>query len=242
MSRFDLPEKSNKMDATTRLSLTLAGLVAIAWTIAVLGLVAITSTSPALAQDQSLQQAALQTEQSVETDSVPIPEDSFLSRETDVWNSDGGWYSDAADPQAALQLEQSVETGPVLNLDLSFLSRVTDAWKSSDDWNLDAADQQGAADQPATVQTEQAVEADPALNLDLSFLSRENDAWQSDAAGLSAARQEDLESCYAAAEDAYRAGAWQGGLGSDSDGAFENAVSGFYADQRRKSRQGNCVQ
>ncbi len=96
--------------------------------------------------------------------------------------------------------------------------------------------------QLAALETGDAVETGPALNLDLSFLSRETDVWQSKGADRSPARHDQFESCYAAAEAAYQAGAWQGGLGSDTDGAsaFENAVSGFYADQRRQSRQGDC--
>ncbi len=104
--------------------------------------------------------------------------------------------------------------------------------------------------QEAALATEPVVEpeaaAEPArvLNLDSSFLSRETDAWISDAAGHSPDRQARMESCYLAAEGAYRAGVWDGGFGSDTDdvSAFEHGVSDFYARQQRKSQLGKCMQ
>ena len=231
------------MDATTKLSLTLAGLIAIAWTIALLGLAAITSASPAFAQEQTLQQAAVQTDQTVETDSVSKLEQSGLRLENEGWTlEDDGWHSDIAGQQAKFQREQAVDTLPVLNLDMSFLGRQHDFWLSDDGWQSEAADQQGAAAQQAAAETEQAVETDPAPNLDLSFLSRESDIWLSEDAEPSPASHDQFKSCYAAAEAAYQAGAWQGSVGSSTGGAsaFENSVSGFYADQRRQSMQGDC--
>ncbi len=76
MRRFNF---SGRMHESTRLSLAL-GLAAIGSTLALLGVVAIASISPAKAQDQSFQQAALQTEQAVETGPVVSLDRSFLSR------------------------------------------------------------------------------------------------------------------------------------------------------------------
>ncbi len=64
-----------------------------------LGLAAIASVSPVKAQDQSMQQAALETESapsavpSVETGRVLNLDSSFLSRETDAWHSDAAGHS-----------------------------------------------------------------------------------------------------------------------------------------------------
>ncbi|MDJ0947029.1 MAG: hypothetical protein QNJ30_26560 [Kiloniellales bacterium] len=98
--------------------------------------------------------------------------------------------------------------------------------------------------QQAALQTEPAVETGQVLNLDSSFLSRETDAWHSDAEGFSVERQARIESCYLAAESAYRAGIWDGGFGSDTDDmdVFEYGVSDFYAGQQRKSQFGKCMQ
>ena len=86
MSHFSL---SSKMQAITKVSLVLLGLAAVA------------SVSSAQAQDQSLQQAALETEPrvqvepalptepAVEAGAVLNLDSSFLNLETD------GWYSDA---------------------------------------------------------------------------------------------------------------------------------------------------
>ena len=108
--------------------------------------------------------------------------------------------------------------------------------------SISSAKAQDQSFQQVAFQTEQTVETGPTLNLDLSFLSRQSDDWQIEAADRSSARHDQFESCYAAAEAAYQAGAWQGSLGSDPDSAsaFHTSVSGFYADQRRKSQQGNC--
>jgi len=104
--------------------------------------------------------------------------------------------------------------------------------------------QQAALQTEPTVETERAVETEPVLNLDSSFLNLETDAWHSDAVGHSPERQARMESCYLAAEGAYRAGVWDGGFGSDTDdvSAFEHGVSDFYARQQRKSQLGECMQ
>ncbi len=90
MNRFDL---SSKMQAITKVSLVLLGLAAIA------------SVSPAQAQDQSLQQAALETEPpvqvapalptepAVEAGAVLNLDSSFLSLETGAWHSDADGFS-----------------------------------------------------------------------------------------------------------------------------------------------------
>ncbi len=103
--------------------------------------------------------------------------------------------------------------------------------------------QQAALPTQPVLQKDPAVERDPVLNLDSSFLVLESDSWHSDAAGHSPARQARIESCYLAAEGAYRAGVWEGGFGSDTDdvSAFEYGVSDFYAVQRRKSQLGDCM-
>lgn len=83
---FDLP---SKMRAIVRLVLVLLGLGAIA------------SVSPVMAQDQSLQQAAIpaepapQTEPAVETEPLLNLDSSFLSLETDAWHSDADGHSPA---------------------------------------------------------------------------------------------------------------------------------------------------
>ncbi len=76
MRRFDI---ASRMRESPGLSLAL-GLAAIGWTLALLGMVAIASISEAKAQDQSRQQAALETEQAVETRPVLSLDRSFLSR------------------------------------------------------------------------------------------------------------------------------------------------------------------
>ena len=103
--------------------------------------------------------------------------------------------------------------------------------------------QQAALPTEPAPQTEPAVETEPVLNLDSSFLNLETDAWHSDADGHSPARQARIESCYLAAEGAYRSGVWHGGFGSETDdvSAFEHGVSDFYAGQRRKSQLGDCM-
>lgn len=76
MRRFDI---TSRMRESPGLSLAL-GLAAIGSTLALLGMVAIASISPAKAQDRSLQQAALQTEQAGETRPVLSLDLSVLSR------------------------------------------------------------------------------------------------------------------------------------------------------------------
>ena len=86
MSQFDL---YGKVQATTRLSLVLLGLAAIA------------TISPAKAQDESLQQAALEAEPAVEADLAVEPspvlklDSSFLNLEPDAWHSDAAGLSPA---------------------------------------------------------------------------------------------------------------------------------------------------
>ena len=98
MNRFDL---SSKMQAITKASLVLLGLAAVA------------SVSPAQAQDQSLQQAALETEPpvqvapalptepAVEAGAVLNLDSSFLNLETDAWHSD----ADGLSPERQARME-----------------------------------------------------------------------------------------------------------------------------------------
>ncbi len=148
-------------------------------------------------------------------------------------------------PEFNFDLSSKVQAITRLSLALLALAAIASISpaKAQDQSPQQAADQ---SPQQAALpgETEPAVETGEVLNLDSSFLNLETDAWHSDAAGLSPARQAHIESCYLAAEAAFRAGVWHGGFGSDTDdvSAFEHGVSDFYAGQRRKSQLGECMQ
>ena len=89
MSRFSF---SRRMRESPGLSLAI-GLAAIGWTLAVLGVVAIASISPAKAQDLPFQQAALETEEALEAGPALNLDLSFLIREKDVWQIDAADFS-----------------------------------------------------------------------------------------------------------------------------------------------------
>ena len=150
--------------------------------------------------------------------------------------------------------EPTIVTKPNLNFDLSSKTRAVTRLSlvllglaaiasvspvKAQDQSL----QQAAIPAEPAPQPEPAIETEPVLNLDSSFLSMETDAWHSDADGHSPARQARIESCYRAAEGAYRSGVWHGGFGSETDdvSAFEYGVSDFYAGLRRKSQLGDCM-
>ena len=107
----------------------------------------------------------------------------------------------------------------------------------------DQSSQQAALQPKFAIDVEPEVDTGLDLKLDNTFLAQETDAWHSDAAGLSPARQAHIEACYVAANAAYQAGVWQGGLGKDMDGVsdLDDAISDFYAVQQRKSQLGACL-